>query len=143
MKNSKGFYVNSVACDRAGGAEMAYKTLPQNGLELVGWGGWAGGCEWHHAAGNRIAFFPKTEKEASAVDDLAEKIKAVKKDPNLPKSKAAVWRGLLDKDAGFGGVDFKEGKYGRFVCSFGEPDGRAYFPSEAFADAAKRLLGIR
>lgn len=117
----------------------------------------AHGVEWHHAAGHskgreRISFFPKNEEERAAVDRLAEAVKRNKealsakkkadKEKGLPTSKAAVWRGLSETDCGCGSVDYKDGKYGKFVPSFGEPDGKLYFPSADFADRARRILKI-
>ena len=142
MKNKAGFYTTSVAC-AARGEEAATTCILARDIDAAGFSAWDAGCEWHHASGNRIAFFAETDEELAALKAFKEKIAAFKAAAvDLPKSKAAVWRGLVPEDQGFGGVDFKNGKYGRFVCSFGKPDGRLYFPSEEFATSARRLLKI-
>lgn len=140
MKNSAGFYTTSHNCKDAGGEAAAYVCIPQNLINLAGVHPSDFG-EWHHASANRLAFFPKNEVQEARLDDLLAKI-ATLKASDLPKSKAAVWRGLIDNDAGFGGVEYKEGKYGKFVCSYGEPDGVLYYPSAEFAAAARKLLKI-
>jgi hypothetical protein len=61
----------------------------------------------------------------------------------LPTSKAALWRYLEkhgNEDKGYGSVDYKEGKYGKFVPSYGEPDGTLYFDSQEVAEIASKKL---
>jgi hypothetical protein len=116
--------------------------------------------EWHHAAGHssgreRVSFYPKNAEEIAAVNKLAKLLdarKAVKKAESkklkakgLPTSKAAIWRHLEahgKSDKGFGSVDYKIGKYGYFVCSYGEPDGTFYYDSQDIAQIATKKLRI-
>lgn len=143
MKNKAGFYTTSAACLERGGEEAAEICILSREIDAAGLSAWDAGCEWHHASANRIAFFPANEKESEKLRAFREKIQAFKASASdLPKSKAAVWRGMVEVNRGFGGVDYKEGKYGRFVCTFGNPDGRVYFPTEEFAAVARRLLKI-
>jgi hypothetical protein len=118
----------------------------------------AHGIEWHHAAGHssgreRISFYPKNDQERTAINrlsDLVKERKAELKEQNkalkaakLPTSKAALWRHLEANgktDKGFGSVDYKIGKYGKFVCSYGEPDGTLFYDSEKIAQIGQRLL---
>ncbi len=120
----------------------------------------AHGVEWHHAAGHSegrqiIAFFPQDDEERRAIDRLSDAVaeaaktakaeKAKLKTAGLPTSKAALWRHLEEfggKDKGHGHVGYLDGKYGPFVPSFGEPDGRYYFDSPELATVAKRLLKL-
>jgi hypothetical protein len=118
----------------------------------------AHGIEWHHAAGHssgreRVSFYPKNEEEIQAVNRLAKLVQDRKdrqredrkklKAKGLPTSKAALWR-HLDKygqtDKGFGSVGYKVGKYGKFVPSYGEPDGTLYFDSAEIADISREKL---
>lgn len=112
------------------------------------------GVEWHHAAGHssgreRISFFPKDREEMKKIDRLVEAVdlqkeeekaeRAALKAKKLPTSKAALWRHLEKtgaKDKGFGSVEYKIGKYGYFLCSYGEPDGTFYYDSEEIAEVA-------
>lgn len=143
MKNKAGFYTTSAACAAKGGEEVATICILSRDIDAAGLSAWDSGCEWHHASGNRIAFFAETDEELLKLKAFKAKITAFKAAAvDLPKSKAAVWRGMVEDDRGFGGVDYKDGKYGRFVCSYGAPDGRLYFPSKAFATVARRLLKI-
>ena len=118
----------------------------------------AHGVEWHHAAGHssgreRISFYPKNAEEMAAVNRLADVLKTHKanqaaenkalKAQNLPTSKAALWRHLEangKQDKGFGSIAYKNGKYGKFVCSYGEPDGVYYYDSAAIAEIAGKKL---
>lgn len=143
MKNSKGFYTTSTNCAARGGEDMAAALILARKITAAGFSPYDAGVEWHHASANRIAFFANSDEDFDkirAFEKAVEEKLAAQAD--LPKSKAAVWRGLVDNDRGFGGVDYKDGKYGRFVCTFGTPDGRQYFPSADFAEKAKRLLKI-
>lgn len=118
----------------------------------------AHGIEWHHAAGHssgreRISFYPKNEEEKQAVNRLAQLVKERKaeqkaerqmlKSKNMPTTKAALWRYLETngkEDKGFGCVEYKEGKYGKFVPTFGEADGVLFFDSEEIAKIANAKL---
>jgi hypothetical protein len=118
----------------------------------------AHGIEWHHAAGHnsgreRISFFPKNEEEIQAVNRLAKLVQTHKKQQaaerkalkakKLPTSKAALWRHLEEhgkEDKGFGSVNYKNGKYGKFVPSYGEADGTLYFDSVEIAEIASKKL---
>ena len=139
MKNKAGFYTTSARCAELGGEAAAAACILQRDLDAADIDPWEI-CEWHHASGNRLAFFPDTDDDHKRLVAAVKKLAAQKKGDDLPRSKAAVWRGLLTEDAGFGGVDYKEGKYGKFRCDYGEPDGRLYYPSAAFAERAKRLF---
>lgn len=101
------------------------------------------GLEWHHAAGRAIAIFCKNDAEIERAKAIQEKAKADIKDA-LFTSKKAAWRWLeehgLDTDAGFGGIEYKDGQYGRFRCSFGQPDGVVFYPCARSRDTAERLL---
>lgn len=118
----------------------------------------AHGIEWHHAAGHssgreRISFYPKNAEETTAINrlivavkqhkaDLAAKNKALKAQ-NLPTSKAALWRHLEEngkQDMNFGSVAYKNGKFGKFKCAYGEPDGVYYYDSAAIAEIASKKL---
>ena len=114
--------------------------------------------EWHHAAGHssgreRISFYPKNQEEREAIIRLGELVDERKKEQaeerkalkakKLPTSKAALWRHLEAKglkDCGFGSIDYKIGKYGKFVCSYGEPDGRLFYDSKEIANIAAKKL---
>lgn len=142
MKYRNGFYGDSLNCQFLGGSSKAFKCILQRDLQLLDIDPWSLG-EWHHASANRIAFFPQTEKQKEKILKVIEEIKEYKnqiKGKDLPKSKAEVWRKLSNIDCGFGSVEYKNGKFGKFVCSFGNPDGVLYFPSEEFAEVAKKLL---
>jgi hypothetical protein len=145
-------------CELSGGREMAYKTL--SGPKVLGLRTEASahGIEWHHAAGHNsgreiISFFPKNPDEEKAIDKLEEFVEAHKaklktdaqklKAKGLPTSKAALWRHLTEHgstDHGHGSVDYKVGKYGKFKCDSGEPDGTLYFDSPEIAEIASRKL---
>ena len=118
----------------------------------------AHGIEWHHASGHssgreRISFYPKNAEEIAAVNRLIDLVDARKlelkeeksklKEKGLPTSKAALWRHLEANgktDKGFGSVEYKIGKYGKFVCSFGEPDGTLFYDNEEIAQIGRKLL---
>ena len=149
---------NSINCETSGGRECAYKTLSGKNVLGLRTEAEAHGVEWHHCAGHCagreiIAFFPKNDDEEEAIDRLAALLatknledaakKAELKKEGLPTSKAALWR-ILEKegkqDVGFGGTPYKNGKFGPFVPSFGDPDGFYFFPSQAIAAIAKEKL---
>ena len=118
----------------------------------------AHGVEWHHAAGHssgreRISFFPKNQTEREAIIRLGELVDQAKvaekkeksklKKKGLPTSKAALWRHLEangKENKGFGSVEYKIGKYGKFVCSYGEPDGVLFYDNEEIAQIGRKLL---
>ena len=142
MKNKAGFYTTSASCAALGGEEAAFCCIKNNDVKIANVNP-NFLCEWHHASANRLAFFPKNDSEIKKINDALEKISAAKKaakDKNLPRSKAAAWRGMSAKDAGFGCIEYKIGKFGPFVPTFGEPDGCLYFPSDEYATAARKFL---
>lgn len=149
---------NSGNCELSGGREAAYKTLAGPIVLKLRTEASAHGIEWHHAAGHSsgreiISFFPKNPAEEQAIDKLEELVddnntrvaaeKKALKAKGLPTSKAALWRHLAEHgrvDHGYGSVDYKVGKYGKFKCDYGTPDGTLYFDSPEIAGIAANKL---
>ena len=127
MKNKSGFYIKSAAC----------KEAVEKGLEGISFRctesqAWDTVIEWHHGGSGIIAFFPKNKEEKAKIKDLQKSIKN-----QAIKSKAAFWRVVAKdenrgKDYGYGTIDAKQGKYGWFACSYGEPDAVFGLTAEAF-----------
>lgn len=118
---------------------VAIPNARQHGLE----GESLGLMEWHHGAGRKIYVFCKTADEVSRAKALQEAAKE-RKQKALFTSKAGAWRWLeengLTQDAGYGGIEYRVGKYGKFRCSYGESDGVIYYPCAESARAANILL---
>lgn len=151
-------FKNSRNNQLAGGREAAYMTLSGKVVLGLRSAAKAHGVEWHHAAGHSkgrevISFFPADPDQEAAVDRLAVLVlesnakekaeKQVLKAEGLPTSKAALWRYLEEngnEDKGFGGTAYKIGKFGKFVPSFGEPDGYYFYNSKEIAKIARDKL---
>jgi len=116
--------------------------------------------EWHHLAGHssgrpRIGVYgdPDCAETRSKIQSIIEaeaeekaRVKAEKaaeKAAGLPTSKAGAWRWLADKsnhvsesDAVYR-LEVKDGKYGWFVPTFGEPDEVWFYGKNAAAVIGK------
>ena len=130
MRNTRGFYTRS-AQNNARREDFAGQII---NVKISDQKAWDTCVEWHHSTAGSVDFFCKTEEEINKIQKLKASLKN-----NSITSKAKFWAAVATDnnrgiDHGYGTVKAKNGKFGWFVPSFGEPDAIFGLPNQDCKD---------